>query len=153
MSTWVISEFCTGFNNYKCEHRNLLRNEKRKQDSFHAHFVEGVHQGECDWELRLINQVERVDKFRRIEFYWQHELDTFQQNWSNDPEVALFNSIKLRIYYIDCFLISPQHLYYWNGTNKLLSYFSLIFLSYLSYFFLFSFFLISLIFLISYFIE
>ena len=32
-------EFRGRFTNYRCLHRNLLRNKKVKQESFHAHFV------------------------------------------------------------------------------------------------------------------
>ena len=69
---------------------NFLRNEKVKQESFHAHFTEGLHQEESDWEVRLIDQEVSVDDVRRRESYWQHELDTFQPNGLNEREVPLF---------------------------------------------------------------
>ena len=83
-------EFESRFNKYRCSHRNFLRNKKVKQESFHAHFAEGLHQGESDWEVRLIDQGVRVDDVRRRESYWEHELDTFQSNGLNEREVALF---------------------------------------------------------------
>ena len=69
--------------------------KKVKQDSFHAHFAEGFHHGEGDWELRLIDQAFSVDALRRRESYWQHELDTSQSNGLNERAMALFkvNSI------------------------------------------------------------
>ena len=67
-----------------------MRNKKVKQESFHAHFAEDLHQGESDWEVRLIDQGVSVDDVRRRESYWQHELDTFQPNGLNEREVALF---------------------------------------------------------------
>ena len=77
-------------------HRNFLRNKKVKQESFHAHFAEGLHQGESDWEVRLIDQgvsvVDQgvsVDDVRWRESYWQHELDTFQPNGLNEREPFL----------------------------------------------------------------
>ena len=30
---------------------------KVKQESFHAHFADGVHSGEGGWEVRLISQI------------------------------------------------------------------------------------------------
>ena len=51
-----------------------MRNKKVKQESFHAHFTEGLHQGESDWEVRLIDQGFSVDDVRQRESYWQHEL-------------------------------------------------------------------------------
>ena len=78
------------YNNYRCSHRNFLRNKRVKQESFHAHFTEGLHQGESDWEVRLIDQGFSVDDVRRRESYWQHELDTFQPNGLNEREVPLF---------------------------------------------------------------
>ena len=44
--------------------------KKGKQDSFHAHFAEGLHQGESDWEFRLIDQGVSADNVRRREFFW-----------------------------------------------------------------------------------
>ena len=67
-----------------------MRNKKVKQELFHAHFTEGLHQGESDWEVRLIDQGFSVDDVRRRESYWQHELDTFQPNGLNEREVPLF---------------------------------------------------------------
>ena len=75
--TGSTEEFRSRFDNYKCSHRNFLRDKKVKQESFHGHFPEGSHQGESDWEVRLIDQGASVDDVRRRESYWQHELDTF----------------------------------------------------------------------------
>ena len=83
-------EFRARFNNCKCEHRNYCKNIKVKQESFHAHFADGVHNGECDWEVRLIDQSFSAEDLRKRESFWQHELDTFQPNGINESEVALF---------------------------------------------------------------
>ena len=88
--TGSTEEFRSRVNNYRCSHRNFLRNEKVKHESFHAHFTKGLHQGESDWEVRLIDQGFSVDDVRRRESCWQHELDTFQPNRLNEHEVPLF---------------------------------------------------------------
>ena len=88
--TGSTEEFRSRFNNYRCSHLNFLRNEKVKQESFHAHFAEGFHQGESDWAVRLIDQGVTIDDLRWRESYWQNELDTFLPNVSNKREVALF---------------------------------------------------------------
>ena len=88
--TGSTEEFRSRFNNYRCLHRNFLRNKKVRKESFHAHFTEVLHQGESDWEVRLIDQGFSVDDVRRRESYWQHELDTFQPNGLNEREVPLF---------------------------------------------------------------
>ena len=75
-------EFWSRFNNYRCSHSKFLRKKKVKQESFHAHFVEG----QSDWEVRLIDQ----GWFLQGESCWKHELETFQPNRLNYPEVALF---------------------------------------------------------------
>ena len=93
-------EFRSRFNNYRRSYRNFLRNKKAKQESSkaHAHFVEGFHQGESDWEVRLIDQGVSVDDdVRWRESYLQHELDTFQPNELNDREVVFFNSTLFNI--------------------------------------------------------
>ena len=72
------------------EFRSRFEENKAKQELFHAHFAEGLHQGESDWKVRLIVQGVSVDDVRRRESYWQHELDTFQPNGLNEREVALF---------------------------------------------------------------
>ena len=61
---------------------------KVKQDLFHVHFADGVHSGEGDWEVRLIDQWDSIEDLRKGESFWQH--DTFQPNGLNDPEVDLF---------------------------------------------------------------
>ena len=63
---------------------------KVKQESFHVHFANGVHSGEEDWEVTLIDQSESTKDLRKRESFWQHELDTFQPNGLNEREVALF---------------------------------------------------------------
>ena len=63
---------------------------KVKQESFYAHFADGVHTGEGDWEVRLIDQSDITEDLRKTESFWQHEVDTFQPNGLNEREVALF---------------------------------------------------------------
>ena len=82
-----------------------MRNKKVKQEPFHSHFEEGLHQGESDWEVRLIDQGVSVDDVRQRESYWQHKLDTFQSNGLNEREVGLFNSI---IVIISLFMLFPN---------------------------------------------
>ena len=67
-----------------------MRNKKVKEESFHDHFAEGLHQGESDSEVKLTDQGVSVDDVRRRESYWQHELETFQANGLNEREVTLF---------------------------------------------------------------
>ena len=67
--TGSTEEFRSRFNNYRCSHRNFLRNKKVKQESFHAHFAEGPHQGESDWKVRLIDQVVSVNDVKWREFF------------------------------------------------------------------------------------
>ena len=67
--------------------------------------MEGLHQGESDWEVRLIGQGVSVDDVRQRESYWQHKLDTFQSNGLNEREVGLFNSI---IVIISLFMLFPN---------------------------------------------
>ena len=70
-------EFRARFNDYRCAHRNYRKNMKIKQESFHAHFADGVHSGEGDWKVRLIDQSDSAEDLRKRELFWQHELDTF----------------------------------------------------------------------------
>ena len=46
--------------------------------------------GEDDWEVRLIDLTNNVEELRKKEYFWQHQLDTFQRNELNEREVALF---------------------------------------------------------------
>ena len=73
-------EFRSRFDNCRCLHRKFFRNKKVKQESFHAHFVEGLHRGESDWEVRIIYHGVSVDDVRRRESYWQHKLDLNELN-------------------------------------------------------------------------
>ena len=40
--------------------------------------------------MRLIDQTDNVEDLRKREYFWQHELETFQPNGLNEWEVALF---------------------------------------------------------------
>ena len=77
-------------NNYRCAHRNYYKNIKVKQESFYAHFSNGVHSGEGDWEVKLIDQPDSIEDLRKRESFWQHELVTFQPNGLHEREVVLF---------------------------------------------------------------
>ena len=85
-----LEEFKARFNNYRCAHHNYRKNMKVKQESFQAHFADGVHSGEGDWEKRLIDQSDSTEDIRKRESFWQHELDTFQPNGLNEREITLF---------------------------------------------------------------
>ena len=67
-----------------------MKRKKVKQESFNTHFGEVNHNGEDDWEVRLIDQTDNVEELRKSESFWQHELDTIQPNGLNEHEVALF---------------------------------------------------------------
>ena len=88
--TGSTEDFWPRFNNYRSAHRNFLKRKKVKQESFNAHFAEADHNGEEDWEVRLIDQTDNVEDLRKRESFWQHELETFQPNGLNEREVALF---------------------------------------------------------------
>ena len=70
--------------------QKLFENKKVKQESFNTHFAEVNHNGEDDWEVRLIDQTDDLEELRKREYFRQHELDTFQPNGLNVVEVALF---------------------------------------------------------------
>ena len=70
--------------------QKLFEKKKVKQESFNAHFEEVNHNGEDDWEGRLIDQTDNVENLGKRESFWQHELDIFQPNVLNEREVALF---------------------------------------------------------------
>ena len=67
-----------------------MKRKKVKQKSFKTDFAEVNHNGEDDWEVRLIDQTDNVEELRKRESFWQHELDIFQPNGLNEHEVALF---------------------------------------------------------------
>ena len=69
--------------------QKLFERKKVKQESFNAHFAEVNHNGEDDWEVRLIDQTDNVEELRKRESLWQHEPDNFQSNGLNEREVAL----------------------------------------------------------------
>ena len=57
--------FRSRFNNFRYAHRNFLKRKKVKQKSFNAYFVVVNHNGEDDWELRLIDQTDNVEDLRK----------------------------------------------------------------------------------------
>ena len=60
--------------------KTFLKEKKLKQESFNVHFAEVNHNGEVGWEVWLIDQTDNVEDFSKREYFWQHELDTFQPN-------------------------------------------------------------------------
>ena len=46
--------------------------------------------GENEWEVRLIDQTDNAEQLKKREYFWQHELDTFQPDGLNEREEALF---------------------------------------------------------------
>ena len=62
-------EFKARFNNYRCAHRYYRINMKVKQESFLAHFADGVHSGEGDWEVRLADQSDSTEDLRKRESF------------------------------------------------------------------------------------
>ena len=70
--TVSTEDFRPRFNKYRCAHRNFLKIKKVKQESFNAHFAEANHNGEEDWEVRLIEQTDNVEELRKRQFFWQH---------------------------------------------------------------------------------
>ena len=60
--------------------KTFLKEKKLKQEPFNVHFAEVNHNGEVDWEVWLIDQTDNVEDFSKREYFWQHELDTFQPN-------------------------------------------------------------------------
>ena len=63
---------------------------KVKQESFYTYFADGLHSGEGDREVRLIDGSDSTEDLRKRELFWQRELDTFHPNSLKEREVALF---------------------------------------------------------------
>ena len=76
--TGSTEDFRPSFNNYRCVHRYFFKRKKLKQKSFNLHFAKVNHNGEDDWEVRLIDQTNNVEDLRKRESFWQHELETAQ---------------------------------------------------------------------------
>ena len=89
-NTGISEEFRAKFNDYRCAHCNYRKNIKVEQEAFHVHFADGVHSGEDDWRVRLIDQSNSTEDLRKRESFWEHEPDTFQPNGLNERELALF---------------------------------------------------------------
>ena len=45
-----------------------------KVKKFNSHFAEVNHDGEDDWEVRLIDQTDNVEELRKRKSFWQHEV-------------------------------------------------------------------------------
>ena len=88
--TGSSEEFRAKIHYYSCAHSNHRKNMKVKKGSFHAHFADGVHNGDCDWEERPIDQSDITEDLKKSESFWQHEFGTSQPNCLNEREVALF---------------------------------------------------------------
>ena len=79
--------------------QKLSERKKGKQESFNVHFAEVNHNGEDNWEVKLIDQNDNLEELRKREFFGQHELDTFQPNGLNEREVA-FLIFKSQLFFL-----------------------------------------------------
>ena len=59
------------------------------QESFHSHFEMSDHNGERDWEVRIIDTCDTTEELRKRESFWKYELDNFQPNGLNEKEVSV----------------------------------------------------------------
>ena len=66
----------------------MLTKTFSKVKKFNSHFAEVNHDGEDDWEVRLIDQTDNVEELRKRKSFWQQELDTSQPNGLDESEVA-----------------------------------------------------------------
>ena len=85
-----LGEFRGRFNNYSLGYRNYPKEIKAKQESFHAHFTDGVYSGGGDWEVKLTDQSNIKKDLMKRELIWQHEFHTFQPSSLDECDVALF---------------------------------------------------------------
>lgn len=69
--------------------RKLFERQKFNQESLGTHFAETNHNGDADWEVRLIDQTDNIVKIRKRKSFWQYELGTFQPNELNECEMTL----------------------------------------------------------------
>ena len=81
--------FRARFNSYRSAQRNFEKGKKLKQESFYVYFSEEGHYGEKEWIITLIDSAENVEKLRKKESFWQHELNTFQPLSLDEREVPL----------------------------------------------------------------
>ena len=66
-------------NNYRCTYHNYRKNMKVKQETFHAHLADGVHSGEGDWEVGLIDQSDSTEVLGEENHFGNMSLTLFSQ--------------------------------------------------------------------------
>ena len=59
--------------------QKLFEKKQVKQESFNAHFAKVDHNGENDWEVRLIDRTDNVEDLRKRESFWNMSLILFSQ--------------------------------------------------------------------------
>ena len=83
--TGSTEDFRPRFNNYRCAHRNFLKRKKVKKKSFNTHFVEVNHNGEDDWEVRLIDQTDNVEELEKDNLFGNMSWILFSQmDWMSE---------------------------------------------------------------------
>ena len=88
----TVTKFRARANNYKSTHRNfrkeqMLSNQARNQKRFHEHYLQGEHNGICDWEITIINHAETVKSLMQKELYWYQKLKTYAPFGLNERDV------------------------------------------------------------------
>ena len=77
--TGSTADFRPRFNNCICARRNFLKRKKVKQESFNAHFAEVNHNGEYDWEMKLIDQNDSVEALEKNDLFGNMSWILFSQ--------------------------------------------------------------------------
>ena len=78
----TVTKFRARANNYKSMHRNfrkeqMLSNQARNQKVFHEHYLQNDYNGNCDWEITIIDHAVAIKSLRQKELYWYHKLKTY----------------------------------------------------------------------------
>lgn len=63
-------DFQPKFNDYRYAKKNFLKGRKVKQESFNKYFFEVHHNGDNDWEVRLIDHTNNVEERKKRESFW-----------------------------------------------------------------------------------
>ena len=64
---------------------------KVKQQSFHSNYADGVHSGDGDWEVRLIDQSDSAEDLRE-NYFGNMNLTLFSQMVSMSMKWLYFNN-------------------------------------------------------------
>ena len=79
-----MAKTCARVNNYKTTHRYSQKEQRlSNQKRFPEYYLQGDHNGICDWEITIIDQDKTERSSRQKKLHWWAQIKNIFSFWSS----------------------------------------------------------------------